>query len=72
MYKRVSGRLFSVLSTAELADIVLVLVLPAERDPRSAAIFIERSIREVTPTTFRFTLIERQLCFLACFEDELG
>ena len=38
--------------------------------PRSAAIFIERSIREITRSTLRFTLIERQLCILACFEDE--
>ncbi len=29
---------------------------------------MERSIREITPTTLRFTLIERQLS--GCFEDE--
>ena len=45
--------------------------------PRSAAIFIERSIREITRTTLRFTLIERPVCLQtlvlfapACFEND--
>ena len=37
---------------------------------RSEAIFIERSIREITPTTLGLTLIECHLYLSACFEDD--